>query len=50
MFDQIINPDTIRGYKYYGITSTIFGTGTQNIRRIDFLDSAYFSLPGKKSK
>ena len=37
----------IRGYNYYVITSTSFGTGTQNIRRIDFPSSAYFSHPGK---
>ena len=30
-----------RGYKYYGIILKTFGTGTQNIRRVDF------SLPGK---
>ena len=32
---------------YYGITSTTFGTGTQNVRRVDFPSSAYFSLRGK---
>ena len=32
---------------YYGITSTTFGTGTQNVRRVDFPSSAHFSLPGK---
>ena len=37
----------IKGYEYYGITSTRFGTGTQNVRRVDFPSSAYFSLPGK---
>ena len=50
-----INPDTglqrslcrIKGYEYYGITSTRFGTGTENVRRVDFPSSAYFSLPGK---
>ena len=40
----------IRGYKYYGITSTTFGNGTQNVRRVDFSRSAYFNLPGKSSK
>ena len=34
-----------RGYKYYDITSTTFGTGTQNVRRVDFPSSAYFSPP-----
>ena len=29
------------------ITSTTFGTGPQNVRRVDFPSSAYFSLPGK---
>ena len=33
--------------KYYDITSKAFGTGTQNVRCVDFLSSAYFSLPGK---
>ena len=32
---------------YHGISSTTFGTGTQNVRRVDFPSSAYFSLPGK---
>ena len=31
----------------YGITSTAFGTGTQNVRRVDFPSSACFSLPIK---
>ena len=26
------------------ITSTIFGTGIQNVRRVDFSSAAYFSL------
>ena len=26
------------------ITSTIFGTGTQNVRRVDFPSAAYFSF------
>ena len=34
-------------YKYYSITSTSFGTGTQNVRYLDFTSSAYFNLPGK---
>ena len=40
-----INLCRIRGYKYYGITSTSFGTGTQ---RVSFPTLAYLSLPGKK--
>ena len=40
----------IRECKYYRITSTTFGTGTQTIRRVDFPISANFSLPGKLSK
>ena len=32
---------------YYGITSTAFGTGTHNERRVDFPSSIYVSLPGK---
>ena len=36
----------IRGYTYYGITSTAFGTGTQNVRLVDFSSSDYFSLSG----
>ena len=35
------------GQKYYGITSTTFGTGTQNVRRVDFPSLGYFSLPKK---
>ena len=37
----------IRGKKYFGIASTAFGTETQNVRRVDFPSSAYFSHPGK---
>ena len=40
----------IRECKYYRITSTTFGTGTQTIRHVDFPISANFSLPGKLSK
>ena len=29
------------------MTSTTFGTGTQNVRRFDFPSLAYFSLPEK---
>ena len=43
---SLINLCIIRGYKYYGITSKTFGTGTQNIRRINFPSLACFSLPG----
>ena len=32
---------------WYNPTSTTLGTGTQNVRRVDFPSSAYFSLPGK---
>ena len=32
---------------YFDITSTTFGTGTQNVRCIDFPSSVYFSPPGK---
>ena len=50
----MVNPDTIllinlckiRGYKYYGENSATFGTGTQNVRRIDFPSSRYLSFPG----
>ena len=31
-----INLCRIRGYKYYGLTSTTFGTRTQSVRRVDF--------------
>ena len=41
-----INLCRIRGYKYYGVTSTIFGSGTQNVRRVDFPGLSYVSLPG----
>ena len=34
-------------YKYYGIISTTFATGTQNVRCIDFPSFACFSLRGK---
>ena len=44
---SIINLCRIRGYKYYDIISATFGTGTQNVRHVDFPSSAYFSLPGK---
>ena len=44
---SIINLCRIRGYKYYGIIAATFGTGTQNVRRVDFPISACFSLPGK---
>ena len=37
----------MRGYKDYGITSTTFGTGTHNIRCVEFPGSAFFRLPGK---
>ena len=37
-------------YKYYGISSTTFDIGTQNVRHIDFWSSPCFSLPGKYSK
>ena len=55
VFHSTINPDTdlqinlsrIRACKYDGLTSTTFGTGTQNVRCVDFPSSAYFSLPGK---
>ena len=54
VFLKIIIPDTvlkmnlcwIREYKYHDITSTIFVTGSQNIRRVDFRSLAYFNLPG----
>ena len=39
--------EDIRGYKYYCINSTAFGTGTQNVRRVDFSSEACFSLAGK---
>ena len=42
-----INLCRIRGYKYYGITLTAFDTGTQNVKRVDFPSSAYFSFPEK---
>ena len=45
-----INLCRTRGYKYYGITSTTFGTETQNERRVDFPSLAYFILPGKHYK
>ena len=32
---------------YYGETSTSFGTGTQNVRRVDFPSTEHLSLPGK---
>ena len=35
----------MRGFKYYGITSTTFGAGTENIRHVDFPSSACSSLP-----
>ena len=41
-----INLCRIRGHKYYGITSTAFGTGTQNVRSVDFSNSANFNLLG----
>ena len=34
-------------YKYYGITSIAFGTGTQSVRCVDFPSSAYFTLAEK---
>ena len=37
----------MRGYRYYGIISATFGTGAQNVRRVDFPSSTYFSVPGK---
>ena len=37
----------IIGYKYYGIASITFGTGTQNVRRVNFPSSTYVSLSGK---
>ena len=51
----MINPDMvlqiklcrIRGYRYYGKTSTTFDTGTQIVRCADFPSSAYFSHAGK---
>ena len=42
-----INLCRMREYKYYGITSTTFGTGTHNIRCVEFPGSAFFRLPGK---
>ena len=34
----------MRGYNYYGITSTAFDTRSQNVRRVDFPALAYSSL------
>ena len=36
----------IRGFEYYSLISTIFGTRTQNVKHADFSSSACFSLPG----
>ena len=44
MILYIINICRTRGYKYYGIASTTFDTGTQNVRRVNFPNS---SLSGK---